>query len=118
MTNNQNRPFSLPDVSGIDMNKLGYGQNRTKNSDPEYILNNTKGRDIGPRLFFNTGVFWLGGFTAGGLYGCADGWRNAPSTIFKIRVNSVLNGVSRSGSLLANSLAGVGKFNAKYNVFC
>ncbi len=104
--------YTLPDVSGIDMNKLGYGRANNNSGkqkkDPDYIINNTKGRDIGARLFFNTGVFWLGGFTAGGLYGSLDGWKNAANPSMKIRINSVLNGLSKTGSFLGNNLGVVG----------
>jgi import inner membrane translocase subunit TIM23 len=104
MSDSSKRPNLLPDISGIDFSKIGQGQQQRSKSDPDYIINNTKGRDIMPRLFFNTGVFWLGGFTAGGLYGMQDGWRNAPSPSIKIRINSILNGVSKHGSNLGNNL--------------
>ena len=104
--------FTLPDVSGIDMGKLG-AMNRApsggKKSEPEYIMNNAKGRDIGSKMFLNTGSFWLGGFAAGGLYGFAEGWRGAASPTLRIRINSVLNGVSKRGSSLGNNLGVLGK---------
>lgn len=98
----------MPDVSGIDLGKLGGGMNRSPSGgsrkEPEYIMNNAKGRDIGSKMFLNTGSFWLGGFAAGGLYGFAEGWRGAASPTLRIRVNSVLNGVSKRGSSLGNNL--------------
>lgn len=99
----------MPDVSGIDMNKLGRATGGRK--EPEYIMNNAKGRDIGSKMFLNTGSFWLGGFTAGGLYGFAEGWRGASSPTLRIRINSVLNGVSKRGSSLGNNLGVLGKFS-------
>lgn len=106
-------PFTMPDISGIDADKLGYGQRsggRGGNKEPEYIMNNAKGRDIGSRLFLNTGIFWLGGFGAGGLYGFAEGWRSAASPSLRIRVNSVLNGISKRGSALGNNLGVASKY--------
>ena len=63
--------FNIPDVSHIDANKLSsrYGK---VNKGPEFILPNTRGRDIWGRLTFNTGVFWLGGFAVGGSYGIVE----------------------------------------------
>jgi hypothetical protein len=107
--------FKLPDLSGIDMNKInggGYGGgNNGKRSEPEYIMNNAKGRDIMPRMFLNTGMFWLGGFAAGGVYGLGEGWKTAAAPVLKVRVNSVLNAVSRRGSNLGNNLGLLGKFS-------
>lgn len=100
--------YTMPDVSGIDIGKLSGGTNRGSSGgtrkEPDYIMNNAKGRDIGSKIFLNTGSFWLGGFAAGGLYGFAEGWRGAASPTLRIRINSVLNGVSKRGSSLGNNL--------------
>jgi hypothetical protein len=116
--------YTLPDVSGIDMGKMGaYGKSSNggnSNSKPDFIMNNAKGRDIGSKMFLNTGSFWLGGFAAGGLYGFAEGWRSAASPSIRIRVNSVLNGVSKRGSVLGNNLGVLGKifsFLLMYDLF-
>ena len=99
--------MNIPDVSNIDMNKFG---TRGKSpSGPEYIPYNTRGRDIMGRLSFNTGVFWLGGFTAGGLYGFGEGWKNAASPNYKIKFNSIMNAFSKRGSNAGNLLGIVGK---------
>ena len=108
--------FTLPDVSGIDMGKMGgYGKSPSGGKkEPEYIMNNAKGRDIGSKIFLNTGSFWLGGFAAGGLYGFAEGWKSAASPSLRIRVNAVLNGVSKRGSTLGNNLGVLGKNLVNY----
>jgi hypothetical protein len=102
------RPFSytIPDVGGIDPRKLGYG---SKNADPDYIPYNARGRDTMGRVFFNTGVLWLGGFGGGAAYGLVEGWRGAASPNLKIRVNSVMNAMSRRGSTIGNALGVIGK---------
>lgn len=61
------------------------------------------------RISFNTGVYWLGGFLGGGAYGFVQGWRGATSTNYKIRFNSVMNGVSKNGSKWGNMLGLVGE---------
>ena len=61
------------------------------------------------RLFFNTGVCWLGGFLGGGGFGFAEGWRGAANPNLKIRFNSVMNAMSRRGSVAGNSLGIIGE---------
>ena len=95
---------TIPDVGNIDMSKLG-----KKGGGPDYIPYNAKGRDSFGKISFNTGVFWLGGFVGGGAYGFAEGWRGATSSNYKIRMNSVMNAVSKRGSLYGNTLGLVGK---------
>ena len=93
------------DASKIDINKLGsvYGIPSQGKGGPDYIAANKNGRDIYGRLCFNTGVFWLGGFTAGGSFGFVEGWRKAASPNFKIRFNSIMNAFSKRGSTLGNA---------------
>ena len=110
-TNEEERsPFYIPDVGRVDPRSIGsiYGM-PAKNKEPEYIPYNPRGRDVTGRLFFNSGAFWLGGFTLGGLYGAQEGYRGAASPIARIRFNSVMNAMSRRGSLLGNSLGVIGK---------
>jgi len=100
------RPFKLPDVGGIDPNRLGlYGSNNKKQSkEPDYIYsNNRKGRDSFGRITFSTGVVYLSAFTSGACYGLVEGWRSAVNPSMKVRLNSTLNAVSRRGSNLGNA---------------
>jgi hypothetical protein len=46
---------------------------------------------------FNTGILWLGGFLGGGAYGFVEGWRNASSPNYKIKMNSIMNASSKRG---------------------
>lgn len=104
-------PFNaFPDVGNIDLDKLGsvYGMPSKNSSGPEYIQSNPRGRDFFGRLYFNTGVLWLGGFSAGGALGFAEGWRNASSPNYKIRFNSVMNAFSKRGTILGNNLGIIG----------
>eukprot|EP01041_Mallomonas_annulata_P003396 gene3396-6742_t len=102
---------SIPEVGKIDLKKLGpiYGLQvaPSKSSEPEYLRYNEKGRDIMGKLFFNSGVAWLGGFSAAGAYGFVEGWRGAANPSFKIKLNSVMNAVSKRGSKVGNALGSV-----------
>lgn len=100
------KPITLPDFGSIDLNKFGAPP---KKNEPEFILSNVRGRDLYGRLSFNTGVLWLGGFTAGSIYGTVEGLRNAGSTSYKVRFNSVMNGISKRGSTLGSSLGILGE---------
>jgi import inner membrane translocase subunit TIM23 len=95
------RPI-IPDVSGIDMNKVVRTQ---KSNEPDFIPYNPKGRDVMTRTFQVTGLMWLGGFGGGGVVGIMEGWRGAANPSFKIRMNSVMNSVSKRGSKTGNALA-------------
>lgn len=95
--------FVIPDVSNIDPKKLG------SIGGPEYIPYNPRGRDIYGRLSFNTGVCWVGGFAVGGTAGLVEGWRSAVNPNWKVKFNSVLNGLSKQGSRLGNGLGIIGK---------
>ena len=105
------KPIMIPDVGRIDPRKIGsvYGVPSARSKEPDYIPYNARGRDFMGRLFFNTGLCWLGGFSAGGVYGFSEGWRKAANPNFKIRFNSVMNAVSRRGSTLGNALGIIGK---------
>ena len=66
------------------------------------------GQKAEPRILFNTGVFWLGGYFIGGAIGIRDGLRNAPNTAWRIRTNAVMNGISKTGTKLSNTLGLLG----------
>lgn len=96
---------TIPDVGNIDINKLS----KRPSQGPDYIPYNTRGRDSFGRISFNTGVFWLGGFLAGGTYGVYKGWSGVAAPSYKIRFNSIMNGFSKHGSNLGNSLGTIGE---------
>jgi hypothetical protein len=99
---------NIPDVGNIDLNKI-YRQRKPTSTGPDYIpYNQRRGRDFYSRLSFNTGIFWLSGFTMGGAYGFVEGWNKAANPTFKIRFNSVLNEFSRRGSNLGSNLGIIG----------
>lgn len=105
MDTRKNDGFSIPDVDNIDLGKIRavYGLPKAKtDSEPEYLEFNKRGRDIFGRLNFNTGLSWASGFTIAGLYGFYEGWVGAPNSTFRVRFNSVLNGISKRGNKAAN----------------
>lgn len=58
-------------------------------------------------LCYGTGAVYLTGLGIGGAYGLAEGMRNAPANASaKLRLNGILNAVTRRGPFLGNS-AGV-----------
>ena len=110
-TNEEERnPFYIPDVGKVRPGSIGsmYGV-PSKNKEPEYIPYNPRGRDVTGRLFFNSGAFWLGGFTLGSIYGAKEGYSGAASPIARIRFNSVMNAMSKRGSHLGNNLGVIGE---------
>jgi len=94
------RPI-IPDVSGIDMNRL---MKKNRNSEPDFIPHNQGGRDVMAHTLVFTGAMWVGGFAGGGLYGFQEGWRAAASQSFSVRMNSVLNQMTKRGNKAANVL--------------
>ncbi|KAG0372815.1 MAG: Tim17/Tim22/Tim23/Pmp24 family-domain-containing protein [Linnemannia gamsii] len=57
-------------------------------------------------LTYGTGVAYLSALSMGGAFGFYEGLRSSPSPAFKIRLNTVLNGMTRRGPFIGNS-AGV-----------
>ncbi len=62
-------------------------------------------------LCVGTGTTYLSGLTVGGVWGLAEGMRRPLGTkpSFKLRLNAVLNGSTRRGTFLGNSLGVLGK---------
>jgi hypothetical protein len=95
------RPI-MPDVSNIDMDRIM--KRKKQSAEPDFIPHNSGGRDFGGHTLVFTGAMWVGGFAAGGLYGFQEGWRSAKSEALSVRMNSVLNQVTKRGNKAANVL--------------
>lgn len=63
-----------------------------------------KKRSWGEQMFSGIGTSYLCGITIGGSWGLYEGLRNPDGKTFKLRLNSVLNGCTRRGPFVANSL--------------
>ncbi len=90
----------IPDSSRIDLSRF----KKKQGDEPDFIPHNKGGRDHMAHMFVFTGAMWVGGFMGGGAYGFMEGWRAAKTPSFKVRMNSVLNSVSKRGSKVANVL--------------
>lgn len=58
-------------------------------------------------LCYGTGVTYLSGLSIGGAWGLQEGLRRSAGQPPKLRLNSVLNAVTRRGPFLGNSAGGV-----------
>lgn len=85
------------------------------NFDPQYLTQgdgaefvfaeeSNKKRTLSERMFSSIGGSYMAGLTIGGVWGLAEGLRNPDGSTFKLRLNSVLNGCTRRGPFLSNSL--------------
>ena len=83
----------LPDFSARNISldtvapSLGIQSQHTQ---PDYLDYDQKGRGLVVTMFANTGVSYLLGIGAGGLYGLQKGIRSTPSSKFKVQVNYIL----------------------------
>jgi hypothetical protein len=73
-------------------------------SSPDYLDYDPKGRGIVVTMFANTGMSYLIGTGAGGIYGFKQGLAATPSNRFRVQLNSVLNHSGRYGSKAGNTL--------------
>jgi len=92
---------SLSPYLNIDPQFLTYN-----NDGSEFVFANesSKRRGWGERMFSGIGMSYMTGITIGGVWGTMEGLRNPDGSTFKLRLNSVLNGCTRRGPFLANSL--------------
>jgi len=85
------------------------------NIDPSYLStdggaefvfpsDSQKKRGWGEQMFSSIGTAYMAGISIGGIWGLQEGLRNPDGRTFKLRLNSVLNGCTRRGPFLANSL--------------
>jgi import inner membrane translocase subunit TIM23 len=81
---------------------------------PDYLDYDVKGRGVVTTMFANTGVSYLFGIFAGGLYGLREGLIHTPSHRFRVKLNSVLNHCSRHGSRVGNLLGVLSVYYSLY----
>eukprot|EP01136_Pigoraptor_vietnamica_P004600 Opistho-1_new@35100 len=65
-----------------------------------------KHRSFGERICYGTGTSYLAGLSVGGVWGFYEGMRNPLAVSRKLKINSVLNGMTKRGPFLGNN-AGV-----------
>ncbi|KAI9590997.1 Tim17-domain-containing protein [Syncephalis fuscata] len=113
------------------MANLGGGVDYLFNSDDDLIPGmGVPQRGFGDDLCYGVGTTYITGLTLGGAWGLMEGLRstrNLPPS-FKVRLNGVLNGCTRRGPYLANSVgilamiytctnASIGKIRGKNDLF-
>lgn len=91
-------------LNGISVGQVSPIFGVSNGNGPDYLDYDTKGRGLTERMFYNSGMIYIGGLGLGGMFGALEGLKNAPKKRFKIRLNSVLNACGKRGSRVANAL--------------
>ncbi|KAJ1454959.1 hypothetical protein M885DRAFT_520864 [Pelagophyceae sp. CCMP2097] len=91
-------------IDHIDIRTIAPALGVGTNSEPDYLDFDIRGRGYFEQLFFNSGVSYLVGMGAGGAYGAAAGYRSAPSSAMRVKMNSLLNGLGKTGANAGNGL--------------
>ena len=101
-------PSQLHPLAGLDQHTLDYlSLEESALSDLPGSRSALPSRGWSDDLCYGTGVTYLSALTAGGAWGMVEGFnRLPPGSPPKLRLNSVLNAVTRRGPFLGNS-AGV-----------
>lgn len=86
---------------------------QSKHAQPDY-LDYEKSRGMVTTMFANTGLSYVLGISAGGLFGLQKGITSTPSSKLKVQVNSVLNHCGRHGSKFGNTF---GVFAVVYSLY-
>lgn len=97
-------PLPSFDASSIKLTTVAPALGVPTQQQPDYLDYDTKGRGVVVTMFANTGVSYLMGIVAGGVYGLREGLLHTPSSRFKVKLNSVLNHCGRHGSRAGNVL--------------
>jgi hypothetical protein len=78
---------------------------------PEFIFPvEARQRSWNEKWFDRVGTSYMIGLGVGGVWGLHEGIRNPESITRRMRANSVLNGLTRRGPFMANTLAVLGMF--------
>ncbi|KAJ2683638.1 Mitochondrial import inner membrane translocase subunit tim23 [Coemansia spiralis] len=105
--------FSSPDLnptaapSGIEYLTLEDG--------PAFAGGVVPSRSWGDDLCYGTGTMYILGLSTGGAWGFMEGMRSQHGANFKLRLNSVLNSMTRRGPFVGNSLGILAMFYNSLN---
>ncbi|CAI5740592.1 unnamed protein product [Hyaloperonospora brassicae] len=72
--------------------------------DADYLDYDKAGRPFMEQMSGSCGTAYFSGILGGGAYGALRGFSRSPSTKFKIRMNSLMNGAATRGSKAGNAL--------------
>lgn len=76
---------------------------------PEFIFPvEARQRSWNEKWFDRVGTSYMVGLGVGGVWGLQEGFVN-PSSTLRMRANSILNGLTRRGPFMANTLAVLSK---------
>ena len=77
---------------------------------PEFIFPvETRQRSWNEKWFDRVGTSYMIGLGCGGVWGVHEGLRNPIGRTYRMRANSLLNGLTRRGPFMANTLAVLSK---------
>jgi len=93
---------------------FGVSTGASLDSDADYLDYDIKGRSFYQRTAYNTAICYGAGILGGGAFGIVKGVRNSPSTLLKIRLNSVLNTCGKTGSRAGNALGVLAIFYSSF----
>jgi len=99
---------SLSPSPGLNLSPYAFTSDPSLWSKEEEFVFSTesdKKRSWNEKMFFRTGSSYLSGISVGGTWGLYEGLRNPDGKTSKLRINSVLNGMTRRGPFVANSVA-------------
>ncbi|DAZ98069.1 TPA: hypothetical protein N0F65_001944 [Lagenidium giganteum] len=98
----------LPTIppGSIDLGSIApvFGVANFDDDSADYLDYDKAGRPPIEQLNGSCGAAYLTGVLGGGAFGAVQGFRRSPSPMFKIRMNSLLNGASARGSKAGNAL--------------
>mmetsp|Transcript_17820 Transcript_17820/g.21296 ORF Transcript_17820/g.21296 Transcript_17820/m.21296 type:complete len:199 (+) Transcript_17820:225-821(+) len=109
-------PIPSFNASGISLSTISpaLGVPSSPDNSPDYLDYDTKGRGVMTKMFANTGLSYMLGIMAGGVYGLNEGLKHTPSHRFKVKLNSILNHCSRHGSRVGNTVGVLSIFFTLY----
>ncbi|KAI5459854.1 Tim17/Tim22/Tim23/Pmp24 family-domain-containing protein [Mariannaea sp. PMI_226] len=96
-------PSQLHPLAGLNRDTLEYielGDSPALDGNRSLIPS----RDVSDDLCYGTGTLYLSGLTVGGAWGLQEGLRGSVGQPPRLRLNAVLNAVTRRGPFLGNSL--------------
>lgn len=99
-------PSQLHPLAGLNRDSLEYlSLDDSVLTDPGQSVLPSRG--FTDDLCYGTGVTYLSGLSIGGAWGLQEGLRRSAGQPPKLRLNSVLNAVTRRGPFLGNSAGGI-----------
>lgn len=104
----------LPTIpsGAIDLGSIApvFGVAGYDDDNADYLDYDKAGRPFMEQMSGSCGTAYFTGILGGGMFGAVSGFSKSPSTKFKIRMNSLMNGAAVRGSKAGNALGCLGEF--------